>query len=196
MLVVSSDTFTIASHPRPPHKRATRIYLDRPEDPGVNIGSHAKAVACMEWSHDLGALVTGGWDGRVHVWCVRACVLLACLKTFVSACGFSSGVELWWHVRGSLDWSVLIHDPTPHHTTPHDCHHRRDPRKHGEARSLPPCEKVYTLAVQGPRLVVGAADRSVLIYDTRCALLSLFFFLLCPKWNVWVGCSGTGFLID
>lgn len=47
-----------------------RIYLDRPEDPGVNIGSHAKAISCMEWSHDLGSLVTGGWDGRVHVWYV------------------------------------------------------------------------------------------------------------------------------
>lgn len=43
----------------------------------------------------------------------------------------------------------------------------RDPRKQGDAKSLPPSEKVYTLAVQGPRIVVGAADRSVLIYDSR-----------------------------
>lgn len=39
----------------------------------MNIGSHAKPVSCMEWSHDLGSLVTGGWDGRVHIWCVRGC---------------------------------------------------------------------------------------------------------------------------
>lgn len=43
----------------------------------------------------------------------------------------------------------------------------RDTRKQGDAKSLPPSEKVYTLAVQGPRIVVGAADRSVLIYDSR-----------------------------
>lgn len=45
-----------------------RIYLNRPEDPGLNIGSHAKPVSCMEFSRELGALVTGGWDGHVHVW--------------------------------------------------------------------------------------------------------------------------------
>lgn len=46
----------------------------------------------------------------------------------------------------------------------------RDPRKQGDAKSLPPSEKVYALAVQGPRIVVGAADRSVLIYDSRYVL--------------------------
>jgi WD40 repeat protein len=45
-----------------------RIYLNRPEDPGLNIGSHAKPVSCMEFSRELGALVTGGWDGHVHIW--------------------------------------------------------------------------------------------------------------------------------
>lgn len=49
----------------------------------------------------------------------------------------------------------------------------RDPRKQGEAKSLPPSEKVYTLAVQGPRIVVGAADRSVLIYDSRFVKLRI-----------------------
>lgn len=67
-----APNLTTAHIHRPPSPPPRRIYLDRPEDPGMNIGSHAKAVSCMEWSHDLGSLVTGGWDGRVHIWCVRA----------------------------------------------------------------------------------------------------------------------------
>ncbi|TFJ85142.1 hypothetical protein NSK_003565 [Nannochloropsis salina CCMP1776] len=91
--------------------RAVRkIYLNQPEDPGLNIGSHAREVSCMEFSRELGALVTGGWDGHVHIW---------------------------------------------------------DPRSQGRAQSLPPSEKVFTLAVSGQRLVVGTSDRSVLIYDVR-----------------------------
>jgi hypothetical protein len=46
-------------------------------------------------------------------------------------------------------------------------HVRRDPRSQGRAQSLPPSEKVFTLAVSGQRLVVGTSDRSVLIYDVR-----------------------------
>lgn len=55
-----------------------RIYLNRPEDSGLNIGSHAKPVSCMEYSRELNSLVTGGWDGHVHVWYVREEALYPC----------------------------------------------------------------------------------------------------------------------
>jgi hypothetical protein len=44
----------------------------------------------------------------------------------------------------------------------------RDPRQAGApARSLPPADKVHTLAVHGNKIVVGTSYRSVLIYDSR-----------------------------
>jgi len=52
----------------PSYELCRRIYLNQPEDPGLNIGSHAGEVSCMEFSRELGALVTGGWDGNVHIW--------------------------------------------------------------------------------------------------------------------------------
>lgn len=121
----------------------------------MNIGSHAKAVSCMEWSHDLGSLVTGGWDGRVHIWCVRMT---------------TAAVWIGGGPRGKKRYKVPYLLPVLTYAS-HE--KNRDPRKQGEAKSLPPSEKVYTLAVQGPRIVVGAADRSVLIYDSRFVKLRI-----------------------
>lgn len=48
------------------------------------------------------------------------------------------------------------------------CAGYRDPRRgKGAVNNLPASEKVYTMDVMEYKLVVGTADRSVLIYDVR-----------------------------
>lgn len=84
------------------------IYLNRPEDPGLNIGSHAKPVSCMEFSRELGALVTGGWDGHVHVWDPRTQGEARSLPTSEKV--FTLAVSGNRVVVGTSDRSVLIYD--------------------------------------------------------------------------------------
>jgi WD40 repeat protein len=45
----------------------TSLNLNRPED-GTSLGTHSKPVSCMEYSREMSALVTGSWDGNVHIW--------------------------------------------------------------------------------------------------------------------------------
>lgn len=48
---------------------ACRLDLHRdPQDGQTPIGHHEKEVKCVEYSQRIGAAVTGGWDGAVHLW--------------------------------------------------------------------------------------------------------------------------------
>lgn len=52
--------------------RSSSRRYDTATETMTSLGEHEDAVRCVDVSRDLGAVVTGGWDGQVKIWDPRA----------------------------------------------------------------------------------------------------------------------------